>query len=369
MVAIAPVLLSYGAMTAKVDDVKEDIQEIKTTIGEMPTSVQSSLDALEESFNTQLEGVEDRITRIQNQVFILGGADPALVGLSVSETVKASVQECYANLDSFVETDASVHYSSVVAYNYYGDELTVEDLAEKKLLIPYMDHGKECFFYGQLDRNGNWDGECIINIYQDGSLQLITEAVYDGGDLLSFKQAFPGKNKTANDKKDVWYISKRSVRDGFNSGETLSFFRAGAYTQNFSYDDVTSEDILTLDDFREIVEGGLEGYYRGNSSNGLFNDDSNVAYMFKFFENGTVRTFYTGKFSNGTFEDQTGNAWMIGRLGTDEKYSYYKGPFSGGRPTKSPEKHPENWELDIDQDRIDQLIADVDLPNNLEIIW
>ena len=185
---------------------------------------------------------------------------------------------------------------------------------------------------------------------------------------MSFKQAFPNENKTANNK-DVWYISKRLVRDGFSSGETLSFFRAEPYKQGFSYDDVTSKDIITLDRFRGIIEGGLEGYYRGNSSNGSFSDDSGTAYMFKFFENSTVRTFYMGKFSNGTFEDQTENAWMIGRLGTDENYSYYKGPFSGGRPTKNPEKYPENWELDIDQERINQLIADVDFPDDLKIVW
>lgn len=368
IIAIAPALLSYGAMTTQVDVIKEDIQEINETIKEMPTSVQSSIDGLETSFNKELEKVDDRITRIQNQVFILGGGDPALVGLSVSDATKTSVQKCYANVDSFVETDASVQYSSVVAYNYRGEELTVEDVAEKKLLIPYMDDERECFFYGQLDRYGNWDGECIINVYQDGFLKLITEALYDGGDLMSFKQAFPNENKTANNK-DVWYISKRLVRDGFSSGETLSFFRAEPYKQGFSYDDVTSKDIITLDRFRGIIEGGLEGYYRGNSSNGSFSDDSGTAYMFKFFENSTVRTFYMGKFSNGTFEDQTENAWMIGRLGTDENYSYYKGPFSGGRPTKNPEKYPENWELDIDQERINQLIADVDFPDDLKIVW
>ena len=340
----------FAVVIMQLQSIKDDITTIKSDFEEKNSNVNKQFETIENELSTW----EGRFEKIQNQVYVLGGADPKLIGLDISEGYKQSVIRCCGIIDSFVVSNAAIQATSVVAYNSKGDEYTVKDVAQKKLLLPYVDKENECIFYGQLDQYGNWDGECIVNVYQNNCLKLITEAVYDSGDLLTFKQAFPDAKKS-----DIWYFSKRTMRDGFSSGETWSFHKTGIYTQNFLYAEATAEDVLTLDSFFVNflkTDSILDGYYNGNTSGGKFNDDSGKAYMVKYFNDGTVRTLYTGAFKNGTFEDRTGNAWMIGRLDIDEAYSYYKGPFSGGRALKAPEKNSNYWELDISEDRIQELI-------------
>jgi len=339
-VGLCTLFVKVGGALNQLDTLSKSIEEIRTDISDQSVFIGKRIDS-----------VDERINSIQEQVYVMAGASPELVGLSMSETYQQSVDNCVATLDSFVLSNASVQYTSVVAYNAEGNELTVEDVAQKKLLIPYKENGKECFFYGQLDKHGNWDGECLINIYKDQKLDLITEAVYDSGDLLSFKQAFP--NKTARqDGRDVWFFSRRTMKENFSTGETWDYIRNGDYAQTFTYDSVTVEDILSIDDLQLRVAGWLEGYYNGNTSNGAFNDNSGEAYMVKYFEDGTVRTLYTGKFENGNPEDSTNNAWLIGKNNTASQYFYYNGPVKNGHPTISYNSKNKDLYWKTDQDLI-----------------
>lgn len=320
------------------------------------------------AFNERLDSFNSDIRDIQNDLSILNGRDPRFSRLSMSDTYKASVIRCVGTLDSFVLTDASLQYSSVVAYDSNSDPLTVEDVAQKKLLLPYREDGKECFFYGQLDKDGNWDGECAINIYEGQKLALITEAVYNSGNLLTFRQAF----LSYRDKKTLWYFSNRTMSDNFSSGETWDFTYDHDFSQEFSYNSVTPEDLWTIEALRSKVEesGYLEGYYNGRTSSGSFNDTSGEAYIIKYFENGTVRTLYSGMFKDGDFEDKSCNAWMIGRNDTASKYSYYHdNTFTNGAPdipSDSP-KAKLYWELDIEQERINELLKDFILEKNVSM--
>ena len=337
--AICAILVGIGVEKHKLDTISENMEIIEKSISAQSVSIGGEIDKVDQKINQRIDEIDERINKIQEQVYVLAGASPELVGLSISDSYKQSVNTCLATLDSFVLSNAAVQYTSIVAYNSKGNELTVEDVAQKKLLIPYKEEGKECFFYGQLDKYGNWDGECIINIYKDRKLILITEAVYDSGDLLSFKQAFPNETER-QDGRDVWFFSRRTMKKNFSTGETWDYFRNSDYNQAFTYDSVTVEDILTIDDFQLKVGGKLEGYYNGNTSNGRFNDDSGEAYMVKYFEDGTVRTLYTGKFVDGFPEDFTNHAWMIGKNDTTSKYSYYIGPFEKGHPTINVNYNP-----------------------------
>ncbi len=214
-------------------------------------------------------------------------------------------------------------------------------------------------FYGQLDEDGKWDGDCIINIYENKKLKLITEAVYNNGELSTFQQAFPNESARQNGQ-NVWFFSNRAMKEGFSIGETWDYIREGDFKQTFSYDKVTADDILTIQELQSEVAVQLEGYYRGNTSGGRFNDDSGEAYMVKYFEDGTVRTLYKGKFKNGFPEDSSNDGWMIGRSSMEDSYSHYVGPFKEGHPTISP--HAPNakdyWEIGISQDRIVELLDD-----------
>lgn len=348
----------YAKITTQVDTFDGKIESLAKDI--------ATIKEQNAVFNERLDSFNSDIKDIQNDLSILSGRDPRLSRLSMSDTYKASVIRCVGTLDSFVLTNASLQYSSVVAYDSDNNPLTVEDVAQKKLLLPYREDGKECFFYGQLDKDGNWDGECSINIYEGQKLTLVTEAVYDSGNLLTFQQAFPSHG----DKGALWFFSNRKMEDGFSSGETWDFSYSHDFVQEFSYDSVKPEDLLTIEDLWSKAEenGYLEGYYNGRTSGGRFNDTSGEAYMIKYFEDGTVRTLYSGMFKKGVFEDKTCNAWMIGRNDTASKYSYYHdNTFTNGVsdiPPGSP-KAKFYWELDIDQERINELLGDFILEKNI----
>lgn len=242
------------------------------------------------------------------------------------------------------------------------EERNVEQMADQKLLLNYMDGERQVFFYGQFDTDGYWTGNCIINTYEDGYLTLIIDADYEHGALLTFEQAFPNEAER-QDGRNVWYFSKRTMKEDFSVGETWDYFWDDNIEQEFSTDSVTADNILTVKDLRDkIGEDALEGYYNGNISNGLFNDDSGTAYMVKYFDaeddgkTGDVRTLYVGKFKDGFPEDSANGSWLIGKNNaTESLYSYYKGPFTGGHPSISVEsKNAGNyWKIRLeDQDWI-----------------
>ena len=355
-------------LTGDVGALDKVIETQTNSIGALTTQL--------EAIDRKVDSIDKRLIKAENQISYLGGEDPTLIGLSASDACQKSIKRCVGELDSYVLTDASVQRSSIVGNNSKGDELTVEDVAYKKLLIPYKDDGKECFFYGQLDQDGKWDGDCIVNIYENQKLVLITEAIYDSGKLSTFQQAFPNESKR-QDGQDVWYFSKRTKKENFNIGETWDYVRNGDFEQTFSYDSVTVEDILTINGLKNRAAGQLEGYYNGNTSNGLYNDDSGEAYMVKYFTAnrygfygaGTIRTLYVGKFKDGFPEDTSNDSWLIGRYTPQGDYSHYKGPFKGGVPAISSEaaNAKDYWSPLPSQEDIDELLEGRTF--NCDLIW
>lgn len=245
-----------------------------------------------------------------------------------SEIMKAAISAEYNNKDGPSGAATNLAATSVVAYNEVtGEEYTVERFADIRLLLPYTNDGQEIVFYGQFNESGQWDGNCTLNVYVDDELILITDATYEDGTLLKSKQVFFYELKSG---EDVWAYSDRVYEDGVGTGDTYLYEWTGGHKKDFALDDVTVGDVLYADGFIESLGPRLEAYYSGNTSDGLFNDDSGDAYMVYFFEDGTVRLLYSGNFKDGTFEDDTGNAWYIVKE-NDTDYMYYKGHFRDGR--------------------------------------
>ena len=281
--------------------------------------------------------------------------------------------------DIIYTTDCSVSSTQYAApprvqvtnpIGYVGEtqeECSVEQMADQKLLLNYMDGERRVFFYGQFDKDGYWTGNCVINAYADEKLALIVDAEYDHGKLLTFEQAFPNEAER-QDGQDVWFFSKRTMKEDFSVGETWDYIRDGDVEQSFSTDSVTADDILTADELREKVAGRLEGYYSGNTSGGLFNDATGDAYMVKYLEDGTVRTLYKGKFENG-FPEDAKDGWMIGRFTTEDDYSHYAGPFKKGHPEVSSDapNAEDYWEIGISEERIDELLEGKTF--GCELLW
>lgn len=233
-----------------------------------------------------------------------------------------------------------------------GKEYDIQELGNTLLLIPYRDGDKETIFYGSLSMSGNWDGRCVTNIYEDQKLQLVTDANYDNGKLLSYKQMYT--YITAKEEL-VWAFSSRIVQeDNTRSGETWTYYYDDI-SQNFSYDNVTEEDIILADQFDKLIDhigARKEGYYNGNTSNGAFNDSTGQAYMVKYFkEDGMVRNLYIGKVKDGFPSDQTGSAWEIGKKEFDQpRYSHFIGTFSEGKDDQG------TWTDDLSQEKIDAFL-------------
>lgn len=245
-----------------------------------------------------------------------------------------------------------------------------EDLYNTPIITSYMKDGNEIFFYGRFDENNRWNGKCILNTYSGDKLVSIYEGIYDKGTLYSYKRV--------EDKGDYWLVNDRVYQGEYNSGETWKYVKTDDFVKSFSVKDVKEKQIMTVDDFLKSKEPELLSYYRGNTANGLYNDNTGSAYLVSYFEDGelqgaenqeviktlycgnfkdgvynddtgnaylisyfengelpgtegqeVIKTFYQGHFKNDVYDDDTGNAWYITRQ-VDTKYMYYKGSFSRG---------------------------------------
>lgn len=239
-------------------------------------------------------------------------------------------------------------------------EVLAREVENKKILVPYIIDNQERYFYGQFNENNKWNGNCIINVYENDVLQLIMDAEYLDGVLISYRQV----NKTITSAGlNVWNFSYRTIEDNYCSGENWYYFRGDEeYIKTFDIGSVDDNDILNIENFEDIVKSAswLEGYYCGNTSNGQFNDEENQAFMIKYFKDQTVRTLYIGNFKDGNFYDHTGDAWYITK-DIDTNYMYYKGYF---------DVHPIRndgfiFEINLTLERIEEILKEHDFTINL----
>ena len=299
--------------------------------------------ALESKVDEFINTTEQIELLLQDEVTNRGNADNNLTGriddLSkrIDALYTAIIQSSNLRATPEFQRDITIEYNgidrpsgkvtsltatSVVAYDIDTNaQYTVGQLAEQKLLLPYTSNGQEVFFYGQLNAEGQWDGNCILNVYENDELVLITDAIYDDGKLYQYKQVF---SYTVTAGQRVWAVSNRVHQEASNTGETRLYIWTRPYIKQFTIDSVAARDIVSADAFRDMLGDKLYGYYCGDTSDGLFNDLSGNAYMVYFFENGTVRLLYSGRFENGTFNDDTGRAWYIVNAEASD-YMYHQG--------------------------------------------
>lgn len=203
-----------------------------------------------------------------------------------------------------------------------------EDLYNTPIITSYLDEGNEVYFYGRFNQNNHWNGKCILNVYNENKLVSIFEGVYDDGELFSYQRVIS--------KDDVWIVNDRIYQGAYNSGETWTYSKTDDFVKEFTLEDVKEKQILTVDRFLKSKGAEMLSYYKGRTSNGLFNDDTGRAYYVSYFKSGeidgtsnekVIKTLYQGCFSNGGFSDKSGDAWYITRE-SDTKYMYYEGSFS-----------------------------------------
>ena len=251
--------------------------------------------------------------------------------------------------------------SDIIAINTNGTQYTVGEFRYQKILIPYKNGNQEIFFYGQYNENNHWEGNCIINAYENDKLLFITEAEYSDGNIINYKQVFSYINSSGK----VWGISDRENKGEYNSGVTWNYFFENDYIKEFNFEDVVASDILSINDFKNNFDLSIESFYFGNTSNNHYNDETGNAYIVKYAKDGTVRTLYVGNFIDGAFNDHTGNACDITRyIELNTGYMYYRGNFEDNRVE---DNNTGEFELNISLERIKEILNDAHL--DLDLNW
>lgn len=271
------------------------------------------------------------------------------------------------------EVSESIEYSSrslsfesnnIIAMNAVsGEEYSLDQLEKIKLFIPYTENDKEIIFYGNYINN-HLNGNCIYNIYKNDKLEMIMEAIYKEGALLSYKKVTSG---TTSAGVNTWNVSYRENKINYNTGITLNYFKNNDLIIDFDFENATPDNILYVDDFNDKLNEKciLEGYYNGNTSDGYYNDNTGNAYMIKFFDDNTVRMLYCGNFKNGYPDDNTGNAWNIVR-NKNTDYMYYKGCFKNGSTTNSSGFIFEN---DLTIENINKILNEHNFEIDFDLNW
>ena len=343
IVAIFTVCMTdYRDNTTAIIEMRKDVEGISADIKEIKDNFSSDMNSMESRLKEDIRGIEEDIAKLEERVFGYHN----LVA-EVSDFSFPSISKRDINILSAPEWSSA----DIIAYDVEsGKQYMAKELSNEKLLLSTIGaNGQETYFYGQFNEKNQWDGNCIINVYQNESLILITDAQYQNGKLLEYKQIIQ------DDK--VWIVSERKREENFNSGDTWTYVRDKNYLKTFDSDIVTISDIHNVDMFSKnvIADAKLEGYYKGNTSDGFYNDDTGEAYLVKYATDGTIRYFYHGKIRNGYPNDNTGNAWDIAK-GVDTEYMYYKGVFENGTARK--DRDPKHIFINpITVEEIEKLIA------------
>ena len=330
----------------KFESIDDEINDISEDI----TDTNDKIDKVEENLN---KNIDKLVSRIDN--FFISSS---YMKLNPSQNISFTHEKVTNEYKLAQPTWTTMDIVAIDPVN--NREYRAKDLANISLLLPYTENGQEVYFYGQYNDNNQWDDNCIINVYENDELVLIMDAIYEDGKLLEYKQVLP---YTTGKGKKAWIVSDRKAMEDYNSGDSWSFLRTKSFTKNFTLDNVVAGNIITVDNFKDSLNETLEGFYHGNTSNGLYNDDTGNAYQVKYFEDGTVSMVYKGRFKDGYPDDLTGNAWYIVKdINTD--YMYYKGTFANGKPlndSKSTFINPMSLE------EIQKIISNMDI--KCELKW
>ncbi len=151
--------------------------------------------------------------------------------------------------------------NDVIALDFETEQpYTANDLHDKKILYSYTSDDGEVYFYGQFNQKNHWDGQCTINVYKDNKLRLITDAIYDDGNLVNYKQVLNYDTKAGT---DVWSVSERYCVDNYNNGCSWNYYKDFEYEKTFNPSSVVSMSILNVEQFCKNVQTPLEAFFMG----------------------------------------------------------------------------------------------------------
>ena len=340
-----------------------DVSDIKNgKIGEINLNTEFAIiNGKLETLNSQYDDLAKRTEKLESNIFDVVKIQAYSNVISTIATQFSSIKDENFAVDLLFTSNTDVIAVDTLTLAEY----TVEQLVDEKLLLTYKEDDNDVVFYGQFNENNHWDGNCIINVYNNNRPIAITEGFYEDGNLHTYKQAFVDTDISGNSK---WFISSRVHTKEYNTGKTMQY----AYIEQkkeFEFSDVTTEDIIDVEIFNKSLTSELESFYHGNTSNGQFNDDTGSAYYisYDYLSNENkkyIKTLYVGNFKDGNFHDTTGKAWYITKA-ADTDYMYYIGKFEDGHPTEPETK--DNFINPISLQQRNEIIKDKKF--DCEIKW
>ena len=308
---------TYGQLPQQLEDMEDTLTDISSDLEEIKElQIRTKFD----DYDKMLTQMNDRLNLIDSKF--------ANVYLKLSFTNNYKIEHVVVKEEYYLTAPKWTRNDIIAKDLTCNRAYSAEQLYNMPMLVPYMEENQEVYFYGQFNENNHWDGRCIINTYENNQLLYIMDATYDDGKLLDYKQVMKRTDK------DEWIVSDRKNEGSYNSGKTMVFALKDEFTKSFTMDNVTNIMILNVDDFLQSLNSPMIGYYSGNTSGGLYNDDTGNAYLVKYNADGKVKLIYQGCFVDGQFKDSTNNAWSIA-CEENTKYMYYRGHYSEGKPLRN----------------------------------
>ena len=355
---ITSFISDYFRSNYRLDSVESNLENIQTNIKELTEKIDTNFSQT----NEQIVDINDKIIDINKDIGIHDGILKNLSSKSYENNTKiVKMLEGYAISTTFVYNEQFLvsplwtSSNTVIAESLDGKEkYTSEELNETPLLVPYTENGNEVYFLGQYNNNNHWHGKCVLNVYDRNKLITILEAVYDDGNLISYK-------RISCEDGYSWVVTDRLNKGKYNSGVTWIYRKTKNHKKKFTMKDVVKKDIIYTDDLVKSLNEKLKSYYNGNSSKGYYNDNTGNAYLVKYDYKGNVEHLYVGKTKDGKEHDKTGNAWSISWNDTVKEYYYYKGSFSKGKR----DYEPENWQP-MTKKEINEIINPADFDCSLK---
>ncbi|MBD5395647.1 MAG: hypothetical protein HDR71_15610 [Lachnospiraceae bacterium] len=338
LVIIAPLIVSFVA-NMTYDWFKDKVsKDPEVTLEDLQASINKIEERLDKLENPEESTSDNNITiEGDNNTINLGKLKQPPVGL-------LEISQGSGELAVKLGEPTQKLIGSILIDTECGNTYTVEQAINQEILLTYKNGNEEIYFLGQFNENNNWNGECLINVYENNILKSIMEANYDNGRLTTYKQVI--KTKTSKGI-DVWGISDKEHKEKHNIGVTKNYIYT-VYNQEVSSENVSKEDMIKVDTFEGIMKevSTLEGYYSGKTSSGLYNDDTGNAYMAKYYEDGTIRLLYRGRFKDGYPEDKRNTEEVWGISYSEEGLYYVR---NVGRYEKGQAKSRSNKAISIDE--------------------
>ena len=160
--AILSALFSNAAkLPVRMDNIEKNVKDLNSRIDTVESKFDQKIDETKSDIRGDIEGVGDDITRLENLIL-------PFLHLKPSAEVQQQITYAYGEVNRVEQSGGLVLTSaSVVAYNDHGAEYTANQLSDIKLLLPYHEGKQNVFFYGQFDEENRWDGDCLVNIYEN----------------------------------------------------------------------------------------------------------------------------------------------------------------------------------------------------------